>query len=556
VVQDGSLVLEAQAGQILAGKYRIDRVLGAGGMGTVVAAYHLQLDTNVAVKFLRSSLLTNHEAVTRFMQEARAVTRMNNEHVARVFDVGTLPTGAPYMVMEYLDGADMADVLRQVGRLEVSDAVDFVLQACEAIAHAHALGIVHRDLKPTNLFYVRRLDGHPFIKVLDFGISKVIGAAAAGGDQSLTQTSSVMGTPFYMSPEQLEAPQTVDERTDIWALGVILYEFLAGIVPFTGDSLSEVSVKVAARAPRPLSELRPDVPAGLTTIIDGCLQKNRDQRYRDVAELARALLPFGSSRASHSVERVMDTLQPAGRSNVLPAISGSLESAGPAWSAGTAMIAKPRPSVKIAKRRLRTLPVAGAIGLVAVMASLISVAHRGRAQPASHGGARQPAPAAVNGAGPARATAQIVVLPLGGSPARPGPPPRVHPPITVATAEARGPAERRAPDRVPGRAPGRSIKPGRPQRSSGMAVAPPSGAVVAVSDGPPRPPAPKGDCPVTFEVDAQGRKHFNRECLAARPAPAAGEAAPASSPSCSPNFDLDDQGRKHFKPDCFVNARQ
>src|SRR6478752_9937760 len=197
---------EVHEGQILAGKFRIERVLGQGGMGVVVAATHLQLDERVALKFLLPDALANPEAVERFAREARAAVKIKSEHVARVSDVGTLESGSPYMVMEYLQGEDLASWVRRNGAMPVPDAIEFLLQACEAIAEAHALGIVHRDLKPANLFVTRRVDGSPCIKVLDFGISKL---TAAGADQGITQTASLLGSPLYMSPEQLAAARDV-----------------------------------------------------------------------------------------------------------------------------------------------------------------------------------------------------------------------------------------------------------------------------------------------------------------------------------------------------------
>jgi serine/threonine-protein kinase len=296
-------------GDVLAGKYRIERILGVGGMGAVVAAHHLQLDITVAIKFLLPEMQPEPEAVSRFAREARNAVRIANEHVARVLDVGTLENGAPYMVMEYLQGSDLRELLQQRGPLPVADAVDFLLQAAEAIAEAHVLGIVHRDLKPANLFCVRRTDGQPLIKVLDFGISKAPPRLDAG---HMTGTSTLLGSPFYMSPEQMNTPGSVDGRADIWAMGVILFELLTGQVPFPGDSVPEVCMRVALRQPPPLRSLRPDAPDGLEAAISTCLQKDREQRYGNVAELAVALLPFGSIRAKASVEHIAATVQATG----------------------------------------------------------------------------------------------------------------------------------------------------------------------------------------------------------------------------------------------------
>src|SRR6202142_4473217 len=283
-------------------------------MGVVVAAHHIGLDEKVAIKFLLPEMLSNAEAVSRFAREARNAVKIKGEHMARVFDVGTLETGAPYMVMEFLEGGDLHHWLQQRGPLPFEEAVDFVLQTCEVIAEAHSLGIVHRDLKPANLFCLRRADGRLTIKVLDFGISKVTRLGGSPSDMGLTSTSALMGSPLYMSPEQLVSSASVDPRTDIWALGVILHELVTGNVPFPGETLPEVSINIHSRPPQLLRELRPDAPEGLQTVVLRCLEKDRERRYRNVGELALALLPFAPKRAKASVERITDIIQAAGLS--------------------------------------------------------------------------------------------------------------------------------------------------------------------------------------------------------------------------------------------------
>jgi serine/threonine-protein kinase len=233
-----------QEGEVLAGKYRVERVLGVGGMGVVVAALHIGLDERVAIKFLLPEALGNPEAVARFAREARAAVKIKSLHVARVSDVGVLETGAPYMVMEFLQGQDLSQRVRDHGPLSIQEAVDFILQACEAIAEAHALGMVHRDLKPANLFLTRMADGSPCVKVLDFGISKVTSPSSSGQDFGMTKTQAVMGSPLYMSPEQMASSRDVDGRTDIWALGTILYELLTGRVPFLGDTMPQLCAMI------------------------------------------------------------------------------------------------------------------------------------------------------------------------------------------------------------------------------------------------------------------------------------------------------------------------
>jgi eukaryotic-like serine/threonine-protein kinase len=309
---DQQAVTGVKEGDVLAGKYRIDKVLGVGGMGVVVAAHHVQLDERVAIKFMLLQALLNRDAVGRFAREARAAVKIKSEHVCRVSDVGTLENGAPYMVMEYLEGIDLAAWLQQRGALPVEQAVDFLLQASEAIAEAHSLGIIHRDLKPANLFVIRRPDGVLSIKVLDFGISKTTGVGGSGSD--MTQTSTIMGSPLYMSPEQMQSSKDVDPRADLWSLGVILYELLAGQLPFAAETMPELVLKVVSAPPTPLRQHRPDVPPELELIVGHCLEKDRNRRYGSVGDLAASLLPFGSRRARISVERISGILHGAGMS--------------------------------------------------------------------------------------------------------------------------------------------------------------------------------------------------------------------------------------------------
>jgi serine/threonine-protein kinase len=290
-------------GDVLAGKYRIERVLGVGGMGVVVAAMHMQLDQRVALKFLHPEALENKDVVARFAREARAAAKIQSEHVARVVDVGTLETGSPYMVMEYLEGSDLGAIVEERGALPAEDAVGYVLQACEAIAEAHAAHIVHRDLKPANLFLAKRADKRAIIKVLDFGISK---SSGKGEDVSLTRTTAVMGSPLYMSPEQMASAKMVDQRSDIWALGVILYELVTGVPPFVAESMTEVIASILMHQPAPPSSV--SVSPGLTAVINKCLEKEPPKRYQNVAELVVALAPFGPASQRGTVERVTRVL--------------------------------------------------------------------------------------------------------------------------------------------------------------------------------------------------------------------------------------------------------
>jgi eukaryotic-like serine/threonine-protein kinase len=367
-------VAGVREGEVLAGKYRIDKLLGAGGMGVVVAAHHLQLDERVALKFLLPEALGQSEAVARFVREARAAAKIKSEHVVRVSDVDTLPDGTPYIVMEYLEGGDLAGWLRQRGPLPVAQAVDFVLQACLAVAEAHRLGIVHRDLKPANLFCVRGPDGQPLIKVLDFGISKI--AEGSGVAASMTSTTAVMGSPLYMSPEQMRSSKDVDHRTDIWALGVIVFQLLTDRTPFAGDSVADLAIRVATEPPPPLRSFRPDAPPELEAVIANCLQKDRRQRYANVAELALALAPFGYEGANAAAKSVVAILQ-GGESErtQTPFFTSSPAPIGTALATGTAPpVGRTSPTGPAPSKRAPSLAIAAAA--IAVFLALAAAGGR------------------------------------------------------------------------------------------------------------------------------------------------------------------------------------
>jgi serine/threonine protein kinase len=286
-------------GQIINGKYRIERQIGRGGMGIVLAATHLQLEHLVAIKVMRRDLVMDDRALDRLLLEARSAARIRSEHVARVLDVGTLENGSAFIVMEYLDGENLADLLDREGALEIEQAASFLMQCCLALAEVHVAEMVHRDLKPGNLFIARLPDGSPMVKIVDFGISKQIGSARDG---AATTSPQVLGSPFYMSPEQMRA-DPVDERSDIWGLGAILFEMLTGRPPFIGDTLPEVYSAVLKDAPPNVDSLRAGVPVGLDDVVQRCLEKDPAQRFCDVADLAEALAPYAGS-AAQAVERV------------------------------------------------------------------------------------------------------------------------------------------------------------------------------------------------------------------------------------------------------------
>ncbi len=299
-------------GQVLGGKFRIERVIGEGGMGIVVEATHIQLEERVALKFLRREVMRMPEVVLRFDAEARAVVKLKSEHVARVSDVGRTEDGVPYMVMELLDGKDLGQIVTEQGPLPVSEAVEYIIQACEGVGEAHARGIVHRDLKPENLFLVKRGDWG-IVKVLDFGISKAVLVGASSVDLQTSNTTSIMGSPYYMSPEQLRSTKSVDHRADIWSLGVVLFELLTGGTIFDETKeFTELVADILETPHRRLTRFRKDAPADLELVIDRCLDKDRTRRFQNVAELAIALLPFAPRRSRVTAERTTSIAKAAG----------------------------------------------------------------------------------------------------------------------------------------------------------------------------------------------------------------------------------------------------
>jgi eukaryotic-like serine/threonine-protein kinase len=303
---DPRFLAPVREGQTVAGKYVVGRTLGVGGMGMVYAARDARLDRQVAIKVLLPRLVTSQTATQRFMREARAATRITSEHVVKLLEIDTLPDGTPLLVMEYLEGRDLRVVLREDGPLAPRLAVDYLLQALQAVAEGHMQTIVHRDLKPSNLFLTTRADGTPLIKVLDFGIAKTLEPETAE-TFALTSSEDVrLGSPTYMPPEQLQNPRDVDMRSDIWSLGVTLHELVSGSPPFQGQTYAELLSRILSSPPDSLKARVPDLalPEGLSEVIGKCLEKNREQRYSNAAELATALAPFGSDDARLSMHRV------------------------------------------------------------------------------------------------------------------------------------------------------------------------------------------------------------------------------------------------------------
>ena len=366
----------AFSGDILLGKYRVERVLGQGGMGTVVAARHLELGELFAIKLLLPSTLVHSEVVERFVREARATARLKSDHVARVHDVGRLETGAPYMVMEHLDGQDLKAIVRQQGALPIADAVTYVLQACDAIAEAHALGLVHRDLKPANLFLIRRPNGNTVIKVLDFGISKQTGTE----EVELTATGAVLGSPMYMSPEQIAKSKSVDARTDIWAMGVVLYELLTGRGPFRAKTVLELAAQVLQEEPEPPRVIRPEISDALENVVVRCLRKKPEQRFQSINELVAALRAAPLESSTRAPTGMQMPTQPSGPSfsdllPVVPRAMGPVASPSEPMPSTTMLAAPPGPMSATPPSMTLKLPVessGGAISSVPVSSTLPS----------------------------------------------------------------------------------------------------------------------------------------------------------------------------------------
>lgn len=274
---------------VLAGKYRIERVLGQGGMGAVLAARHLELGHEVAIKIVLPSALLQAETLARFAREGKAAARLSSPHVARVYDAGQLPEGLPFLVMEMVHGRDLKAILDADGPQPLGVVAAWCRQAADALGEAHAMGIVHRDIKPANVMLSESAVGRSIIKVLDFGVSKLADDAAA---KSLTQSQTAIGSPAYMAPEQLLSSKDVDGRADIWALGVVLYELTTGVMPFDAGSIHQLVADIHARPHAPPSRINPRLPRAFDEVIDRCLAKKRDGRFRTMAELERALRPL------------------------------------------------------------------------------------------------------------------------------------------------------------------------------------------------------------------------------------------------------------------------
>ena len=299
-------------------RYRVDREIGRGGMGSVYLATDTTLSRQVAIKLLHGAQLDAPTSVSRFIQEGRVCAQLRSDHCVKVFDLGVTDNGQPYLVMEFLHGRDLAHELVRTGRFSCERAMSYVTQACSALAEAHQLGVVHRDLKPHNLFLCQGPQGEETVKVLDFGVSRLPKATTT---EALTARGDVLGTPAYMSPEQIAGRDDVDARSDIWALGVILYELVCGTTPFSGDTATQNIFRILNEQAQPLSHIVPGVPPAFEALVGKCLRKDRDERYQNVAALVRDLAQVAQAEnrlrsvhedGSHAIAlRPTDLAQPA-----------------------------------------------------------------------------------------------------------------------------------------------------------------------------------------------------------------------------------------------------
>lgn len=428
-------------GTLIDGKYRVEQVLGEGGVGVVVAALHVGLEQRVAVKLLRPHMAEG-EAATRFLREARATVRLRGEHVARVTDVGT-HEGAPYMVMELLEGKDLSDLLEERGPLPEREAADLMLQAIEGIAEAHASGMIHRDIKPANLFVTRRPDGTALVKVLDFGITKVAGME----DGAQTSTQAVMGSPYYMAPEQMRATKDVDVRADVWSLGATIFQCVTGRLPFEDDNFARLTLMVhQTEAPRARS-LMPSLSPAMDALIARCLAREPAERFPSVAALAEALAPLASAEAQrHGAAALRLSLHPTGSASGAAGASASPPAT--ALSAPPPAAASSPPADAddlVAPVGRSPKPIFVAVGLAAAGIVVVGGAMLVSRRPAAEAAPTSVSPpGAVSSSGAAAAGEVAVVPPTSTASvgeARPEITPALDaPPPPSATASAAGPA--------------------------------------------------------------------------------------------------------------------
>jgi len=500
--RDEDLARLTGVGTVLAGKYRVEKLVGSGGMGAVVAARHLRLGTRVAIKFLLPRPNSRVTLADRFLREARAVSRITNPHVSRVFDVDLRDDGVPYIVMEFLEGETLGSTLRRRGRLDVGESVDLLLGAAEAIAQAHALGIVHRDLKPENLFVTQTADGAPpILKVLDFGISKTPHTGDTEPSPDSTTGDGFMGSPPYMSPEQLTTPGDVDARGDVWSLGVVLYECVTGTLPFRGSSIGQTCVQILQHAPPAVSLSSPGVPAEFDAVVQRCLAKSRDERFSTLLELSRELAPFGTERARASLRAIAALSNPVPISEPSAKDQPSSPTIAPSTLTLPSLDTAPAPtagSVRQTGPVRGRLWLAGAAALLAASTIALALARpRARGAPVVNVTATQvQSLASVTPAAPSSVPSQPATVELGPQVADRASvtPPAVQPP--------RSPGKpRRAPGDARSLVAAHSDSNGTRDEGTAPSVEMPAPSEMPATDPPPAPATPPDDSDESFFVD-------------------------------------------------------
>jgi serine/threonine-protein kinase len=370
-------------GDTVAGKYRIERVLGSSGMGIVYLAMHVDIEQLVAIKFLLDAH-RDPNALPRFKREARALARVNSDHVVRVLDVGE-HEGAPFIVMEYLAGDDLLRTLRKGGLMPIDRTCDILLQVCEGLAAAHSVGCVHRDLKPSNVFLVEKPDGSMIAKIIDFGVAKLrdthLDPESSSSVDQLTHTNTLIGSPRYMAPEQAGASRDVDQRADVWSLGIILHEMLTGKPAFKFENISQLLVAIMTEPPRPVLEINPKAPPALAQAVASALVKKPDERTANVLEFAQQLASFTPTGLGH-LERIARLLQaPPPSLTSSPSLSGPF----PAVRAGAAITIDSQTATgwdappKKKTRSRAWLAIGGGIALVSLAGVAVFAATHNRA---------------------------------------------------------------------------------------------------------------------------------------------------------------------------------
>jgi len=417
---------ELQAGDVIDGKYRIIRLLGEGGMGAVYMGENIKIHRKVAIKTLLSAVAGSSDVVGRFEREATAAGRIGNSHILEVLDLGEMADGDRYMVMELLDGEPLSSRIESRGRLSASETAPLAIQVLEGLSAAHTAGIIHRDLKPDNIFLLRDHVGiKDYVKIIDFGISKFQTLSGDGEAMSMTRTGAVMGTPYYMSPEQASGSRETDARTDLYAIGVILYQAVTGRVPFDAPTFNQLLFKIVLSDPPPIKEVAPDLDDGFASIISKAMARDINARFQNAEEFKAAIEAWRASGAAVSIPPPPDRASMEASALGIPKDDtkpGPKPNAGTAGSWSTSQAGTPTPPNR--------MPVYAGLGLAVVLLVGGGIA----ASHAFSGGA--PAASAANSASPAPVVAAAPAPPHVEPTAAPAPvpaTPSVAPAVATAT---------------------------------------------------------------------------------------------------------------------------